>query len=112
MKLKSSWKQQLNIVQHISPDRIIGTSFQGYVFASINELTSLFGEPTRKNVDSLKTYLEWDLECDGIIFTIYDYNIWDTENEIDPNERVDFHIGGNSSYVAEFVQHLVKYNIN
>lgn len=111
----NDWGIQLKNTKHIPekniPASLKGTVFQGFVFVSINELTSLFGEPTRKNADPLKTYFEWDLECDGIIFAIYDYNTWDNKNEIDPNKRVDFHIGGHTKATADFVQRLIEYNL-
>ena len=111
----NDWAIQLKNTKHIPekniPTTLKGTAFQGFVFVSINELTSLFGEATRKNADPLKTYFEWDLECDGIIFAIYDYNTWDNENEIDPNKRVDFHIGGHTKATADFVQRLIEFNL-
>ena len=83
----NDWAIQLKNTKHIPvkkiPETLKGTTFQGYINISVNNLRNLFGEPTRKNTDILKTYLEWDLECDGIIFAIYDYNTWDNENEID-----------------------------
>lgn len=111
----NQWAIQLKNTKHIPvkniPETLKGTVFQGYVCVSINELTSLFGEPTRKKTDPLKTYFEWDLECDGIIFAIYDYNSWDNENEINPNERVDFHIGAHTQPTVDFVQRLIAYNL-
>lgn len=111
----NDWAIQLKNTKHIPvnkiPERLKGTTFQGYINISVNNLRKLFGEPTRKNTDTLKTYLEWDLECDGIIFAIYDYNTWDNENEIDPNERVNFHIGAHTQATVDFVERLITYNL-
>ena len=108
----NDWAIQLKNTKHIPKEKIRGTALQGYVDISLNDLRKLFGEETRKNTDPIKTHFEWDLECDGIIFTIYDYYTWEDENDINPDEQVTFHIGGLTKETADFVYRLIKYNID
>jgi len=71
-----------------------GTSFHNAtVFASVNELISVLGEPQYEcNDGSDKVNFEWTcLNGNNEIFTIYD---WKEYREISEDEPIEWHIGG------------------
>tara|TARA_Y100000401_G_C8196591_1_gene161455 strand:+ start:104 stop:454 length:351 start_codon:yes stop_codon:yes gene_type:complete len=81
-------------------DSICGTSLQGNVNCSYQDLVSIFGEQ-HSSGDDYKTSCEWGIEFDdGIIATIYDWKqnkIYLGEDEgIHYTEVTNWNIGGNS----------------
>lgn len=89
-------------------DNVIGTSwFQGTINTTANKLTKLFGEPYRYVDD--KTQYEWNLECNGISFSIYDYK---EDEEINPNEKIDWHIGTKNKKESNYITKILKEKLN
>jgi hypothetical protein len=77
-----------------------GTSFHNVtVFASVNELISLLGEPQYEcNDGSDKVNFEWTcLNRNSEIFTIYD---WKQYRKISEDETIEWHIGGKNISVT------------
>jgi len=79
---------------------VIGTSLQGYMDMTYEELVLHFGEPSFFNPGTdEKTQAEWILDYDGTIITIYDYK----EYGVDVRAVTDWHIGGKSSKVLDIL---------
>jgi hypothetical protein len=82
-------------------DFVSGSSFQGEVTATYEELVEKFGEPNfgpDENSDG-KVTCEWGVEIDGVICTIYDWKVYgDT-----PRGYYDWHIGGYNKKAYEKV---------
>ena len=70
---------------------VSGTSFHGDIItASFNELVKAFGTAQCHGGD--KSMHDWQLECQGIVFTIYDWKeIIDPASA--PDREFDWHIG-------------------
>ena len=88
---------------------ITGTSLQGYIEATYDDLVKAFGKPaydSTEHGESDKVHTQWALEFENeegdlIVATIYD---WKEENAY--NSRVGkykWHIGGNSYDAVEAV---------
>ncbi len=78
-----------------------GTSFHNTsITATVNELISVLGKPAySENSGEDKTNFEWDMETNnGDIFTVYD---WKEYRSIDPNEPIEWHIGGINKEITE-----------
>jgi len=80
-------------------DEVVGTSFQGRIQSSFDDLVDLLGSPhylfTRDEPignEPDKVRCEWHLKIDGIVVTIYD---WKTDPTPIP-AITEWHIGGNS----------------
>ena len=73
-----------------------GTSLQGYIVATYSQLLEALGEPTYNEPSGdNKTQVEWVVEFEGNIFTIYD---WKTgSREYTENELMKFNVGGKIS---------------
>ena len=82
-----------------------GTSLQGYIFASYDELVNVFGRPSvgpDKPSGDEKVTCEWNLEFeDGTVVTIYD---WKEYTGKTPRGRYEWHIGGRSRSAERLVQ--------
>jgi hypothetical protein len=80
---------------------ISGTSFHDTtIVASVKQIIEMCGEPSDKsNTGEDKVNYEWIMETDdGNVFTIYD---WKEYRPITLNERITWHIGGNSRQITE-----------
>jgi hypothetical protein len=78
---------------NITPiDNIGGTSLQGYINASFDELVDMFGEPHYfEPYTGDKVQCEWSFKTNnGIVFTIYDWKEYGTH----PHDVTSWHIGG------------------
>jgi len=65
-----------------------GTHLQGYLTTTLDQLTSLLGEPLEGDGD--KTTAEWKIEFeDGRVVTIYDWKLSSA-----PTYLYDWHVGG------------------
>lgn len=75
-----------------------GTSFHSCtITATVNELTAILGEPITGSIEDKVTH-EWEMETEqGDIFTVYD---WKEYREIEPDEKINWHIGGKSAGVT------------
>ena len=83
---------------------ISGSSLKGYIETTYRDLLSVFGEPIYgPDADGDKTTCEWVITFkDGKVGTIYDYNTTDT-----PGDLYDWHIGGNSPKVVDYIRTLM-----
>ena len=82
-----------------------GTSLKGYIETTYDELKSVFGDPYYgPDADGDKTTCEWVITFkDGKVVTIYDYKA----GEVTPTDLYDWHIGGNSPKVLDYVATLM-----
>ena len=81
-------------------DAVNGTSLQGYVPATYDQLVERFGQPEGGGD---KTTVEWCLKFeDGTVATIYDWKVDET-----PTYMYNWHIGGkNKTAVTRVTQSL------
>jgi hypothetical protein len=84
---------------------INGTSLKGYIETTYRDLQSVFGDPYYgPDADGDKTTCEWVITFkDGKVVTIYDYKA----GEVTPTDLYDWHIGGNSPKVLDYVATLM-----
>jgi hypothetical protein len=81
-----------------------GTSFKGYINATYNQLVEALGEPTYNEPSGDgKVQVEWVVEFEGDIFTIYDWKTY--SREYTENELKTFNVGGNTS-AFNFIQEV------
>lgn len=88
-----------------------GTSLQGYLEATYEELVAVFGMPTRTFGD--KTTCEWDIEFrvmtpdetdfDYVVATIYDWKMAPTVNS-----KYRWHIGGRNRQAVDCVEQVMQ----
>ena len=79
-----------------------GTSLQGYMPATYEQLVERFGQPEGDAGD--KTTVEWLLQFeDGTVATIYDWKEYST-----PVGMYHWHIGGKSNLAVARVQQAFK----
>ena len=83
---------------------INGTHRQGYLEATLEELTKVFGEPEVLGYD--KVYYQWAFVEDGTVFTIYDYKRG--LEPIDQNEEFDWSVGGHSKKAFELAMNKLN----
>jgi hypothetical protein len=76
-----------------------GTSFYGHVFVTTPQrLIDLFGPAECSNNDGEdKTNFEWTLMIGDLPFTVYD---WKEYRSLRMEEKIEWHIGAHSSFVA------------
>ena len=83
-----------------------GTSLQGYIKTTYDEIVEVFGEPRYTGGDD-KVTTEWDLEFEGddeyVVATIYDWKLDKT-----PFGEYRWHIGGHFAFAAEVVSQFMK----
>jgi hypothetical protein len=66
------------------------TSLVGYVRTTYDTLVKTFGQPhMTRSRSSDRVSCEWRFNCDGVVFTIYDWESGKT-----PMRHYDWHIGG------------------
>lgn len=76
-----------------------GTSLQGHIETTYEELVKVFGKPNYgPDADEDKTTCEWCLWIEGSLVTIYD---WKTR--CTPMDTYSWHIGGKNKEAAELV---------
>ena len=78
----------------------VNTSFHSdTVFATINELTQILGEPSfSDNTGEDKVNFEWEMETStGKVFTVYD---WKEYLRLDPDDQISWHIGALSLSIS------------
>ena len=82
-------------------DAVNGTSLQGYIPATYDQLVERFGQPEGGGD---KTTVEWMLQFeDGTVATIYDWKEYST-----PLYVYDWHIGGKSKQAVARVRQALK----
>ena len=83
-----------------------GTSLQGYIKTTYDDLVEVFGEPRYTGGDD-KVTTEWDLEFEVddeyVVATIYDWKLDKT-----PFGEYRWHIGGHFAFAAEVVTQFMK----
>ena len=80
-----------------------GTCLQGKVGTTFDRLQDVFGEPIYPNSGDGKVICEWVLEfSDGSIATIYCWKVGSI-----PLKEYDWHIGGHSEKVVEYVKYFL-----
>lgn len=81
-----------------------GTCRVGYVNATYNQLVNLLGEPTfpEESGDG-KVQVEWVVQFEGKLFTIYDWKTYD--RDYTENVLSKFNVGG-KSYAMDFIDYL------
>ena len=86
-----------------------GTGLAGYIDTTYNKLVSVLGEPTYNTPSGdSKVQVEWVVEFEGNLFTIYDWKTFDrdyTENVLDR-----FNVGSkvNCSSFVIYLQKLIN----
>ena len=83
-----------------------GTSLQGYIKTTYDDLVEVFGEPRYTGGDD-KVTTEWDLEFEVddeyVVATIYDWKLDET-----PFDEYRWHIGGHFAFAADVVTQFMK----
>lgn len=91
---------------------IEGTSLQGYVDASYNQLVEVFGKPTYETGFSKteKITTAWNLEFpSGVIVTIYNWKNYENYGkDPEPNEEYEWHVGGYDINAVYLVKNALK----
>ena len=82
-----------------------GTSLQGYVDVSYEELVRIFGKPNAKG-DCYKIDAEWEIQTPFGVATIYNYkdgkNYMGDEG-VEVEEITEWHIGGHNKETAGYI---------
>ena len=84
-----------------------GTSNQGSIEATYDQLVAVFGDPLNgpDDVEGDKVSCEWDMKFkDGTIATIYDYK----EGGVTPRGLYDWSIGGKSFKAVSLVRRVFE----
>lgn len=85
-----------------------GTSLMGYLRATREELTKVFGEPTYTYEEGDKVTVEWVLVfSNGEVATIYDWKRYDLGTP-ELNEVYNWHIGGNTQFAVDLVHSAME----
>lgn len=79
--------------------------FWDTVKSSVTKLTKVFGEPRCVGTCDDKVQYEWNLSYNEIPFDIYD---WKEYYTIDPNEKIDWHIGARNEDESKMITKIVK----
>jgi len=81
-----------------------GTSYKGYVIATYSQLLEVLGEPTyNEQSDDGKVQVEWVVEFEDNIFTVYDWKTY--SREYTENELMKFNIGSKVT-ATDFITEL------
>lgn len=87
-----------------TPNIITGTGLQGYINATFEQLTKVFGEPNiMKDYDKV-THL-WVLNIEGVIATIYDY-----KQNLNTGKAENWHIGGKQKIAVKLIEQILADN--
>lgn len=99
-------RTKLNVfIQESAPDTV-GSSLKGYINATYDELVDVLGEPTRNEPSGdEKTQVEWVVEFEGNIFTIYDWKTYSKDYTL--NELDVFNVGGKVR-AEDFIDYLER----
>lgn len=81
-----------------------GSSLKGYINATYYQLIETLGEPTYNEPSGdEKTQMEWVVEFEGNIFTIYDWKTY--SRNYTENELTRFNVGG-KTYAGDFIDNI------
>jgi hypothetical protein len=83
---------------------INGSSFKGYIIATYSQLLEVLGEPTySEQSEDGKVQVEWVVEFEDNIFTVYDWKTY--SREYTENELMKFNIGSKVT-ATDFITEL------
>ena len=81
-------------------ENIYGTSLQGYIKASYEQLLKAFGPPNPRLCDNYKTDVEWAFEfADGTVATLYNWKNgknYNGDEGLELNDIYEWNVGGRS----------------
>ena len=81
-------------------ENVYGTSLQGYIKASYEQLLKAFGPPNPNLCDNYKTDVEWAFEfADGTIATLYNWKNgknYNGDDGLELNHIYEWNVGGKS----------------
>lgn len=81
-----------------------GSSLKGYINATYSQLIEAIGEPTYDEPSGdEKTQMEWVVEFNDEIFTIYDWKTY--SRNYTENELTQFNVGG-TTYAGDFINYV------
>jgi hypothetical protein len=89
-------------------EEVDGTCLQGYITATREQLTTVFGEPGAG--DDYKFFFHWGIEItesngNKTIATIYD---WKFDRKVDYTETVEWNIGGSSAEAVRLAAAILR----
>jgi len=93
---------------------VTGTSLQGYISTSFDNLVKAFGKPIYDCDDSYdKVQVEWALQFededgDSVVATIYNWKDYDDGSACKQALEYDWHIGGNSYDAVQAVYAMME----
>ena len=92
---------------------INGTSLQGYINCSYDDLTKALGYPLEEGFDDYKSDAEWQIEFDdyGTVATIYNYKNGKNylgDQGLNLCDITQWHVGGRRPEIVERVAFLIK----
>ncbi len=92
-------------------ENIGGTSLQGYIKASYEQLLQTFGEPNPKLCDNYKTDVEWAFKfADGTVATLYNWKNgknYNGDDGLELNHIYEWNVGGfNEKAVSKLLEKL------
>ena len=96
-------------------ENVYGTSLQGYIKASYEQLLKAFGPPNPDLCDNYKTDVEWAFEfADGTIATLYNWknghNYLGEAEGLELNDIYKWNVGGkNEKAVSKLLEKLRAY---
>jgi hypothetical protein len=81
-----------------------GSSLKGYISATYSQLIEALGEPTHNTPSGDdKTQVEWVVEFEDSIFTIYDWKTY--SREYTETRLTQFNVGG-KTYAGDFIDQI------
>ena len=95
-------------------ENVGGTSLQGYIKASYEQLLQTFGAPNPKLCDNYKTDVEWAFKfADGTIATLYNWKNGKNylgDEGLELNDIYEWNVGGfNEKAVSKLLEKLRSY---
>jgi len=97
---------ELEFDKEVSTLKANGTCLQGRIRTTFDALEKAFGEPIYPKSGDGKVICEWVLEFnDGAVATIYCWKVQEV-----PMGEYEWHIGGHSEKVVEYVKHFLIHN--
>lgn len=92
----------------------VGTSYhKGVIIATASEISKVLGKPS--DGDNYKTLFEWDRECNGLVFSVYDYCAFNIPYIKEMNyislasrTRLEYHIGTKTEEETKKIVDVLK----
>jgi len=89
---------------HLQTTNVInGTSKQGTMTATYEELVGFFGQPELSPGEDHKTHHTWVVMIEGVLCTIYDY-----KENLNTGREEEWHIGGKVPAAAYLVKAVMR----